>query len=169
MKRDPLLRPAFLFALAVLWLNDHWLKAAHPSWLTGKSSDFAGLFMLPIVIDAVLRRMGVRAFRWTLGITLLGVTWFVLANLWTPAELVFEQVFGVVRWLPSAIAGLATGAGLPTLYPVDLVADATDLIAVPMAALGLASVRRYALNPRRESASSCASRPVHARRRRSAS
>lgn len=36
--------PAFLSSLALLLLNDIFLKAAYPGWVTGKLSDFAGLF-----------------------------------------------------------------------------------------------------------------------------
>ena len=36
--------PAFLLALALLLLNDFWWKSAYGNFLTGKLSDFAGLF-----------------------------------------------------------------------------------------------------------------------------
>ena len=38
--------PGFLVALAVLLANDLWWKAAYDNWLTGKLSDFAGLFVV---------------------------------------------------------------------------------------------------------------------------
>ena len=46
MKTNPrlLCTPAFLLALALLLLNDFWWKDAYGNFLTGKLSDFAGLF-----------------------------------------------------------------------------------------------------------------------------
>ena len=42
--------------LAVLGmaLNDHWGKRAYPSWVTGKISDFLGVFYFPILVCAVI-------------------------------------------------------------------------------------------------------------------
>ncbi|MCB0510528.1 MAG: hypothetical protein KDC82_07165, partial [Bacteroidetes bacterium] len=40
----------FLIALFTLLINDFFLKQAFPGWLTGKLSDFAGLFFLPLFI-----------------------------------------------------------------------------------------------------------------------
>jgi hypothetical protein len=55
-----LVHPAALAAIAILVLNDHFLKYAVPSWLTGKLSDFAGLYFAPYVclaaVFAVLSR-----------------------------------------------------------------------------------------------------------------
>ncbi|MDO6432910.1 hypothetical protein Q4E93_20040 [Flavitalea sp. BT771] len=45
-----LLNWAFLPCLLVLALNDHYLKAAYPGWLTGKLSDFAGLLIFPLFL-----------------------------------------------------------------------------------------------------------------------
>jgi hypothetical protein len=49
-----LMHPASLIAISVLLLNDHFLKQAAPSWVTGKLSDFAGLFFAPYVCLAAL-------------------------------------------------------------------------------------------------------------------
>lgn len=52
-----LLHPAWWLALVVLAVNDHLLKGADvvPALLTGKLSDFAGLFMAPALLAALLR------------------------------------------------------------------------------------------------------------------
>ena len=49
-------RPLPLFAIGVLVINDHLLKGGGvvPAWLTGKLSDFAGLFFFPILLHAAL-------------------------------------------------------------------------------------------------------------------
>src|SRR5678815_5391636 len=50
-----LLAPLPLVALALLAVNDWVLKPTHmPKWLTGKLSDFAGLFVFPLVATAML-------------------------------------------------------------------------------------------------------------------
>lgn len=141
MRRDPLLHPAFLVALAALWLNDHTWKLEHPGWWTGKISDFAGLLMLPVLVHALLRRLGRGSRRTTAAFTVLGGVWFSLANLWAPGQLVFEHVFGLLRWLPTAfVAGLG-GQGLPPLHAVSLTPDPSDLLALPMIVLGWLLVR----------------------------
>jgi hypothetical protein len=57
IRRGPLplgemFHPAALAALAVLVANDWWAKRAHPSWLTGKLSDVAGLVVAPLALTA---------------------------------------------------------------------------------------------------------------------
>jgi hypothetical protein len=44
----------FVAGLLLLLLNDHYLKAEYHNWLTGKLSDFAGLFIFPLFISAFL-------------------------------------------------------------------------------------------------------------------
>lgn len=76
-----LIHPLSLASLILLLLNDHLLKWLTPSWLTGKLSDFSGLFFFPFLLAALLafilreklntRQVGILAF----GIT---AVWFVL-------------------------------------------------------------------------------------------
>lgn len=57
IKRPHLLQSRlFLMGLVVLVLNDHYFKSAYPSWLTGKVSDLAGLFILPVFLSAISGR-----------------------------------------------------------------------------------------------------------------
>ncbi|MBC7878873.1 MAG: hypothetical protein H7Y59_17005 [Anaerolineales bacterium] len=46
--------PLTLVSILVLLINDHVLKVYAPSILTGKISDFAGLFFFPILLSAIL-------------------------------------------------------------------------------------------------------------------
>jgi len=46
--------PAFVAAVAVLIVNDWVLKPALGNWLSGKLSDIAGVFVLPLLLSAVL-------------------------------------------------------------------------------------------------------------------
>ncbi|HQU85109.1 MAG TPA: hypothetical protein PKY59_18355 [Pyrinomonadaceae bacterium] len=47
-----LLSPLFIFGLFLLLLNDFYLKSAFSNFLTGKLSDFAGLFIFPLFWSA---------------------------------------------------------------------------------------------------------------------
>jgi hypothetical protein len=51
---DGLRHPAVQVALVVLIVNDHYLKANHPSWATGKLSDIAGLVVAPVLLLSVI-------------------------------------------------------------------------------------------------------------------
>ncbi len=53
-----LAHPATLLGVGLLLLNDHLLKALTPSLLTGKLSDFAGLFVFPFFLIALLALPG---------------------------------------------------------------------------------------------------------------
>lgn len=116
---DALLSPVFLLSLLVLGVNDHLLKAAFPGWLTGKLSDFAGVF----------------AFAVALGVALGGrrVAGAVLAG-------------ALFAWWKTPLAQPALDAwnALP-LFDVARVVDATDLFAllvlVPAARMRLAPLR----------------------------
>jgi tetratricopeptide (TPR) repeat protein len=51
-----LLTPIYLGAVATLVLNDHVLKQAFPGLITGKLSDFAGLFAFAVFLSVAIRR-----------------------------------------------------------------------------------------------------------------
>ncbi len=53
--RSYLLHPLFIAGLLLLILNDHWLKYTYHNAITGKLSDFAGVFVLAIFLTACLR------------------------------------------------------------------------------------------------------------------
>lgn len=48
------IHPLPLTAVAILILNDRYLKAAYPSAVTGKLSDVAGLFFFPLFLCALI-------------------------------------------------------------------------------------------------------------------
>ena len=48
-----LVSPAFITGLSLLLLNDFLFKALFHNWLTGKLSDFAGLFIFPLFFSAL--------------------------------------------------------------------------------------------------------------------
>lgn len=115
----PLCHPWMLCAALVLSINDHWLKSAGllPGAVTGKLSDFAGLFLFPAFLLAALRGMAVltrsaacaRAARWA------GTTWliaaatgvaFAAANLSTPFNDWLAGWFGHKELDPSDLLAL---------------------------------------------------------------
>lgn len=103
--------PLFWAALALLLLNDHWLKGAGvlPGWLTGKLSDFAGLLVAPVLLSAlfVARSRRTRAMAFT-----LVCGWFTAANLFAPVA--------------AATGALGAWLGLSWSFWVD----PTDLVAL---------------------------------------
>lgn len=58
-----------LLAMALLGVNDHLLKGSGwlPGWMTGKLSDFAGLFFFPLFVTAAVDTLLYLAFRITRG------------------------------------------------------------------------------------------------------
>mgnify|MGYP000618363709 CR=1 FL=1 len=47
-EHSPLIHPVSLLALALLVVNDHYLKEAYPSFLSGKLSDVAFMILAPL-------------------------------------------------------------------------------------------------------------------------
>lgn len=116
--------PLCLAAVAVLVVNDHALKAAFPSPITGKLSDFAWMVVAPVVITAACARLGASDARSRkLGLAVAAVS-FAALQLWPPLGEAWCAVMGGSH-----------------------VADPTDLIALP--ALFLAPVCWRRATPRR--------------------
>ncbi len=105
-----------LVAIAVVLLNDHFWKRDSPSWLTGKLSDFAGLFFAPylVLLVAVTVVPGSRRF----------ARFAAFA-----AYLAVAAVFIALKLSATTAAPLLA---LPRLMGATLsvVADPTDLIAL---------------------------------------
>ena len=120
-------------------INDHWLKRAWPSWLTGKLSDFLGVFYFPLLLVAVgcvisnfiLRRREVGYIaRKNLAVA-MAITALLLSliKISPGAALFVEQVFS--RWI----------------FPIRIVADPTDLIALSMLFVTYRFAKRFIENP----------------------
>lgn len=113
--------PLPLAAVALLALNDHVLKARWPGLVTGKLSDLAGCFVLPLFVSAVLAV----ATRWSprprLAVGVASTLLFFAAIKLSPAT--GDAVSGALHlaWAP---LGAARG---------KIVADPTDLVALPLA------------------------------------
>ncbi|MGK3997266.1 hypothetical protein [Sorangium sp. So ce1024] len=107
-----LLHPLWLGALALLVLNDHFLKGSGllPGWLTGKLSDFAGLLVAPAALAALLRVSSRRG--------LLG------------AHVATGAVFSAIKLAPEAARAVEALMALTPL-PWRITVDPTDLMALP--------------------------------------
>lgn len=142
------IHPLTLAALVLLLVNDHILKQHFPSALTGKLSDFAGVLLLPILLQALAElafshvrrripsaRLANRILLMAVLATLLG---FTLPELWKPAETLYRFTLGALQWPVYGLHAALEGDALPAVRPVRATADATDLAALPMALVALA-------------------------------
>jgi hypothetical protein len=119
---NELLAPLPLVALALLGVNDWILKpSAAPEWLTGKLSDFAGLFAFPLVATAAFDllllaagagRIDYTLRRWKLAVAIgLELIGFTILKLWPAGS---DALVRVMR----------------LAFPrTEVMMDATDLIA----------------------------------------
>ncbi len=136
--------PVALAAVALLLLNDHVLKRAHPGWLTGKLSDLAGLVFFPLLLIAVfevgadwLRRFSRPSRR----VAIAAVVATALAFAWVKATPTgaesYRVALGALQWPLFALLDLCRGLPISGLHRVRFTADPTDLAALPALALPL--------------------------------
>jgi len=96
--------PYFILSLVILILNDHVFKYIFDNWITGKLSDFTGLFMFPLLILAFFPKLKKHIFPLTA----------LLFTLWKS-----ELSEGFIHWWNST-----------PLFNIGRVVDYTDLIAI---------------------------------------
>ena len=128
-----MLRAAPLVAIATLLVNDHLLKAAWPSWWTGKLSDFAGLVFFPLLLQAVWEVACVglwRSRRWRPDPRVLGVAIVLTAVVFTSIQTVTAAGEAY-----RAALGLLQAPFRGRFVPVAHTPDPTDLLALPALAL----------------------------------
>ncbi len=105
-RRDLILNPYFIAGLALLLINDFYLKAAFGNLVTGKLSDFAGLLIFPMFLAAIWPRAGKYA-------SLITAVGFIFWK--TPAA---DPVIGFINSL--------------NLLQVARVVDYSDYVALPV-------------------------------------
>ena len=142
-------------ALIVLVLNDHWWKAASPGPVTGKLSDVAGLVLGPLALVALLEVVAARvrpdrapSRRVVAAAVLVVGAVFIAIKTFPPATEAYELGLGLAQW-PFIAAGAALrGQAIPEPVHVALVADPTDLLALPALLVPLVlGLRRAADRP----------------------
>ena len=110
---NELLAPLPLLALVVLVVNDWLLKGSSaPPWLTGKLSDFTGLFAFPLVVTSAVDLLGAALGR------IARATWDVTLRRWKLAVTIAATalVFGAMKlspvvasWVQCVWSGLIPG------------------------------------------------------------
>ena len=141
---DGLLHPLSLLALVLLLLNDHVLKAAWPSLLTGKLSDVAGLVVFPLVVVAAWETVLVGVRRWreptarplALAVVVTGIA-FTLVKTIPMVAIVAGWLVGRAQWLLSLPIHAIAGTPLAPVIPTAIVVDPTDLLALPCLAVAV--------------------------------
>jgi hypothetical protein len=109
-------QPISFGALLLLLLNDFLFKKLWPSWLTGKLSDFAWLFLAPIVLTALIAWLPPFRNREKLaGMLSFGTT---------------GCGYVLVKTIPAARDGLLMLWQRGTGFPIAVMVDPTDLIAL---------------------------------------
>ncbi len=110
------LHPWPLLAVMILALNDHILKTRFPGFITGKLSDFVGLFYFPIFLAAIIVLLTGQRFsrRLTLGMIVCADVLLISVKLSPVLAAFVDSIFG--RYL----------------FTTHLVADPTDLAALIM-------------------------------------
>lgn len=141
---DALLHPITLAAIGLLLLNDHVLKSAWPGPITGKLSDLAGLAFFPILLlsggELVLALGGrwrgptVRALAMAVIVSTAG---FILIKTVPSAADGFGWMLGQAQWLLSLPIHVLSGLPVPPVARATVVADLTDLAALPALALAI--------------------------------
>jgi hypothetical protein len=144
--------------LVLLVVNDHLLKRVCPGFLTGKLSDFAGVLLLPLFLQACYelacaargRPASARRSNVALAVgacvTVLG---FAGAEVCGLGDAAFRHGLGALQWPFYALAALLRGDALPPARAVRATADLTDLVALPMVAVAFAIGRRRVDGARR--------------------
>ncbi len=140
-----IIHPVALLSLALLLLNDHYLKEHFGGPVTGKLSDAAGIVFFPVLLVSlceVVRRIVSRRnwVVWSLGLVICVVAtglMFALAKLWAPATAFYRAGTGVAEWPAYVVTSLFRGSGFPGLPSAHLVRDPTDLAVLPLLVLPL--------------------------------
>lgn len=117
--------PLPLAAVTLLAVNDHLLKAAFHNTLTGKLSDIAGCFFLPLYVSALLALT-----KWPLRARLY-VGAAITTGLFASVSVSRAAADAVCRWVEL----VSTPLGYPHMW---IASDPTDLICLPLVALAVA-------------------------------
>lgn len=131
---DWLLHPGVAVAAVLLVVNDAVLKARFGNWATGKLSDAAGLYLVPLGVLALVALFNrglahhARLQQAVMGGTALA---FVIVKTTATGAATYGQLIG---WLRAPIRMLADthGSWLEWSRPIVVIVDPTDLLVLPI-------------------------------------
>jgi hypothetical protein len=129
--RNILITPLFVIALITLVINDHLLKAAYPGWLTGKLSDFVGLFVLAVFVYAIAGKYLESSKRLLTMHIIIGLGFVIWKA--APIEIIFAELNKFVS--------------IPLPSRVKDVSDLIALLILPISYLYIARNRRLTFKP----------------------
>jgi len=114
-------KPSVIASVLVLILNDHVLKVYFPSFLSGKLSDFAGLYFFPFLLAPALSLILPRQFQDTrkVGLAAIGITGLAFTGI--------KTVPGLNAWAEGLIQTWS-GAAVVVQDPTDI----TALVSLPL-------------------------------------
>jgi len=125
-----LARPITLAIVGLLLLNDHVLKRSVPSALTGKLSDFAGLFFFPYLLIA-LASLGRLAFAAMGLVPLRRSPYGQMAGRLVPFAFLGSGVlFAAIKASPALSAAVSQPLASLLRAPIRITPDLTDLAAL---------------------------------------
>jgi hypothetical protein len=130
-------RAAPVACMLLVALNDHVLKGAGllPGVVTGKLSDFAGLYFAPLLLAEL----------WMLAWPARASQVAVRRTVW--AALFFGVLFTAIKTSPQADALYEAVLAFLSRHPARNTVDPTDLVALPMLALAVGDAWRVSVKP----------------------
>lgn len=135
--------PLAIFAIALLIVNDHVLKAAYPGLVTGKLSDFAGLMFFPLLLSAASEQLGFRRGMATvIAATVVTGLVFAAIKVSPAAGELYRSALASLQWPIRVLCAVIAGDPVPPVGQVQLTADRTDLIALVALAVPLGLAHR---------------------------
>jgi hypothetical protein len=150
-----LLHLACLMSLALLILNDRFLKEHWSNWVTGKLSDFAGLALFSFLIfgAAEIFRRTLRMARWWMRPTGIVASSATIALLFLAIKTsslgasFFKFATGILEWPIYAMMWACRGKAVAHLPSAHIVRDPSDGIAlIALAIPALVAWKRYVRN-----------------------
>jgi hypothetical protein len=126
-----LAHPVTLASIALLLINDHFLKGQYPSALTGKLSDFAGLFFFPFLLGALFGLAGAAVARLLPeGLAGIRIPPHQAENAAHFCFAITALAFAAVKVIPAANSAAAAALEALLRMPVRIVLDPSDLMAL---------------------------------------
>lgn len=114
-----LVHPLSLLAIVLLLINDHWLRYAHPSWLTGKLGDFTWLVFAPFIAALLFSWLIPRT--WTQQTNIVGLLSIGFIGVWFATAKTIPLVH---EWTTQTLYAIVGWEG-------QLRLDVTDLLTLP--------------------------------------